>query len=200
MILTHILDYTVTAYQRAYANEFMHSFTHSGLATGACDLEQAQTIVQRLNQDSQRSMSCISFNEGMLSGSQLEGGACSAIAFRVAKQAFEVLARLRKESQLTAASRDKCFTIQLMRFIGELEAMATSHRSSDKGVQKEIRTEQLAFNTITVDREKVIGGNAVFAKIAALSFFYGLKVVESTPEIRVKGNEVLEKQLFEQLE
>lgn len=195
-----ILPYTVEAYQQHYGDEFMGGFTHASLAKGQIDTKQCLTLVGKLNVGAKRVMPCISFNPAMLRGAQLEGGACSAVAFRVAKEALRLQKCLIDKQHIKNSRKEMSFALQLSRFIGDLEKGATSKRAADKVLQTTIRTEQAAFNTITVDREVISSGNAVSKKVGAMAPFYGLKVVESSPELRVRENEHLEAELLEQFQ
>lgn len=192
MYLPNILPYTDKVYQSLYEDEFITSFTHSNLAKGQTDLAKAAKFVDRLNVGSK----CITFNQAMLKGDQLSGGACSAIAFRVAKEALLLLRSLNLE--LTPSNREKSFASQLSRFVQIQEQIATGSAAEEKREQLEFRTEQMALNTITVDRDVIKSGNAVAQKISAMAPFYGLKVVESSSELRVRGNDQLEAQLSKQ--
>jgi hypothetical protein len=198
MILTKVLPYTVEAFRSFYDDEFIASFTHKRLAKGQIDPAQTLKLVERLNAGVCLKIPCVSFNQEMLSGDQLDGGACSAIAFRVAKEALTLLKKM-KENLLKPSNKTICFVLRFSEFVRNLEVIADSKRPQDKAVQCEIRTEQAAFNTIFVDRDRVRSGNAVSEKMGALALFYGLKVVESSPELRVKGNEHLAAQLLKQM-
>lgn len=199
MIALKVLPYTVEAFQSFYEDEFISSFTHTNLAKGQIDPTQTLKLVERMNTEARLKMPCISFKREMLHGDQLSGGACSAIAFRVAKEALTVLKNLRGKDQFKPTQKAISFVLRFSEFVRDLEELANSKRSQAKLLQSTIRTEQTAFNTIFVDREMVRAGNAVPEKIGAMALFYGLKVMESTPELRVKENELLESQLMEQM-
>lgn len=191
-----ILPYTVQAYQDSYEDEFITSFTHEGLAVGVIDPEKAKGIVNRLNTGSCHVIPAITFNPKMVKG-QLTGGACSAISFRVAKEALFLLKSIQENKELSRSSKEHCFASHLTRFIQIQEGM-------DKKEQLDVRTVQMALNTITVDRETIKSGNAVREKVSAMAPFYGLRVVSSCPEpsypeLSVRGNEQLENQLSEQM-
>ncbi|MCH9627108.1 MAG: hypothetical protein S4CHLAM2_07420 [Chlamydiales bacterium] len=192
--MSYILPYSVEAYREYYSDQFMSGFTHRSLASGQCDGPRSKELVVRLNRGAERTYSTVSFNEEMLSSNQLDGGACSAIAFRVAKKVLGLIATL-QASTLPPANQERSFIIQFMQIVGALEEIATSKKAPDKCKQAAIRTEQVALNTITVDRERVSSGAAVAAKVGAMASFYGLKTVESTSELRVKGNTQLKEQL-----
>lgn len=194
-----LLPYTGQAYQDLYEEEFITTFTHSNLAEGKTDLPKVVKFVEKLNAGSHRVMPCISFNPSMLKGDQLAGGACSAIGFRIAKEALFLLKSLKK-SGLNPLSEEMSFLSHLSRFIQTQELIAIGATAKEKKEQLEIRSEQMALNTITVDREALRSGNAVAEKIGAMAPFYSLKVVESSQELRVQGNEQLETQLSEQLQ
>ncbi len=196
MYLPNILPYTVKVYQCLYEDEFITSFTQSHLAKGETDLVKASKFVDRLNAGSSRAMPCISFNQARLKGNQISGGSCSAIAFRVAKEALSVLKSLKENKELTPSSRERSFASQLSRFVQIQEQIATGEAAEKKREQLEFRTEQMALNTITVDRKQ--SGNAVAEKVSAMAPFYGLKVVESSSELGVRGNDQLEAQLSKQ--
>jgi len=194
-----LLPYTVQAYQDFYEDEFITSFSHSSLAEGKTDLEKAMLFVHRLNNGSSQVMPCISFNQRMLKGNQLTGGSCSAIAFRVAKKALSLLKSL-EQKQLNPSSKERSFASHLSRFVQKQELIATGTTAEAKREQLEIRSEQMALNTITVDREKVGSGNAVAEKISAMAPFYGLRVIElSKEELQVRENAQLETQLSKQM-
>lgn len=194
----YILPYSVEAYKDYYTEEFMTGFTHRSLAAGQCDPLRSREIVKLLNAKAAQIQPTISFNEEMLTSDQLVGGACSALAFRVGREALKINASL-KGSGLSPMNQERSFIFQLIRFIQGLEQAATSQKAADKGLQSAIRTEQLALNTITVNRDEIKTGDAVSEKIQAMSPFYGLDSVESTSEIRVKGNEMLKEELEETL-
>lgn len=198
MVLSNILPYTVQAYRDFYNEDFITGFTHASIAKGQIDPAQSLQFVEKLNAEACQVIPSVSFNHEMLSGTQLEGGACSAVAFRVAKEALSQLKNLSENHQLRPSHRDVNFALRFYRFINHLEERVTSKRAPDKAFQIMIRSEQAALNTITVNREKV-SGNAVSEKISAMASFYGLKTVKSSPELRVKGNEQIETQLLEQL-
>ena len=200
MLASQILPYNVKAYSEFYQDEFISSFTHSSLAVGQIDPGKGMLLVEELNKGAMRSVSCVSFNPAMLSGNQLEGGACSAVSFRVAKEALALLSHFKSNTQLKPVSLQLSFITRFARFIQNLEAMTISKKALDKNQQTAIRTEQFALNTITVDREVVQAGNAVAEKMSAMAPFYGLRVVESTPEIIVHGNDQLEDQLTKQIQ
>ncbi len=199
MFLSGILPYTIDAFHSFYGDEFIAIFTHATLATGQIDRTQAKKLVEQLNAGASRIMPCISFNEEMLTGNQLEGGACSSIAFRVAKEALVLQSDLKEIRELKPSSREQSFALRFSDYVHNLEDMAKGKNAPSKALQSLVRTEQAAFNTITVNRDTIHPGNAVSEKVGAMAPFYGLKVVESSPELRVKGNEQLEKQLLEQM-
>lgn len=199
MFPSQVLPYNVKAYSEYYVDEFISSFTHASLATGQIDRDTGLMLIKKLDDKASHRMPMISFNRAMLTGSQLEGGACSAIAFRVAKEAIAFLNHLRDQSHLKTTSKQLSFALRFGRLIQNFEEMAISKRSLDKTVQTAIRTEQAALNTITVNRQVIRSGNGVAEKVGAMASFYGLKVVESTPEIRVNGNEQLATLLADQI-
>lgn len=199
MLLSNIFPYTVSTYQKVYDDEFVASFTHAALAKGPIDLVQSLKWVEKLNAEACLVMPCISFNQAMIKENQLEGGACSAIAFRVAKKALTILRNLKENEPLRPSSREIGFALRFSRFIHSFEEMATSRQSLDRDRQREIRTEQAAFNTITVDRETICSGNAIAEKVGAMAPFFGLKVVESSPELRINEKGQLEAHLLDQL-
>ncbi len=199
MSVPNVLPYTAKAYQDLYEDEFINSFTHASLADGKTDQAKALKFVDQLNARSCQVMPCITFNQSMLRGDQLTGGACSAIAFRVAKEAFSLFNSLEKNKQLNPSSKERSFTSHLSRFVQMLELIATGTAAEEKREQLEVRSEQMALNTITVDRDTLRSGNAVAEKISAMAPFYGLRVVESSPDLRVQGNEQLEANLSKQM-
>lgn len=196
--LTHILPYNVEAYQEFYRDEFINGFTHAYFAIGTIDVDKGLEIVEKLNGKACRVMPCVSFNPALLN-KEILSGACSAIAFRVAATAISLLKNLKENDQLKPANREISFALRFSKWIRDFEENAASMRASNRLMIREIRTEQEALNTITVDREKICSGNAVSEKVGAMAPFYGLKVVESSPEIRVTGNDQLEAQLLEQI-
>lgn len=201
MSLLNILPYTAKAFENIYQEEFMAGFTHSSLAKGPADLRKASQFVERLIEGAQRMKLPCTFSQKMLKGNELEGGACTAISFRVAKEALNLLRLLRGNLQLKAVNRDKCFISHLSRYVRELEEIANGgNKLLEKSEQISVRTEQLALNTIMVERHvSMRTSNAVSEKVGAMAPFYGLKVTGSSSELRVKGNEQLEAQLSEQI-
>lgn len=196
--MSFVLPYNVEGFSNFYRNEFITGFTHTTLATGQIDRKQAEEHLGRLNERSIQIMPSIFFNQEMLTGNQLEGGACSAVSFRIINEVFDIFQTLSNAS-VGSDLREIMFSVRLLKSVCALEEVATGSRGPDKAGQMAIRTEQMALNTITVDRDKVRSGNAVPEKIRAMATFYGLKVVESYPELRVKGNQDLDRQLSEQL-
>ncbi len=194
---TVILPYNVESYQELYAEEFITSFTHSALAEGPTDLEMARKFTKQLNEAAlQAKLLYISFNDKMFKGNVLKDGACSAIVFRVAKEAIRLHKFLNQIIQLKPSSRESSFGLHFARYVFELESMATGgNKEPAKSEQKMIRTEQMALNMITVNRNVLNKGNAVAEKVGAMAPFYGLKVVESSSELRVKKNEQLQVEL-----
>lgn len=188
--MTYILPYTSGAYRSFYSDEHVSSFTHGTLAKGECDLDQAKQMVKCLNE--RKGVSTISFNPEMLTQKQLDGGACTAIILRLAK---EILPMMKENQNLSPQNRDKVFLKNFQHLIKDLEETATGSKVLEKATQKAIRTEQLALNTITVDREKPHIDHAVSEKISAMAPYYGLKVVNSSSEIQVKGNPQLQEDL-----
>lgn len=188
-----ILPYSSEAYASYYAPEFLANFDRTSLATGLCDSKQSEEFVRTLNL---KSSSGITFNFEMLTQNQLSGGACSAVAFRVIKKALHLLATLRG-SGLGAQGQRLLFSAKFTNLVQELNAVAISKRKEDKEIQVTIRSEQLALNTITVDRnQKKEGGDyAVPDKIESMAPFYHLRVVESYPSIKVDENPELKMQL-----
>lgn len=195
-----VLPYTTQAYQDLYEDEFITTFTHGSLAEGKTDPAKALKFVNQLNAGSSQVIPCITFNQKMLKGNQLTGGSCSAIAFRVGKEALSLLKSLQGGKQLNPSSRERSFASHLSRFVQMQELIATGTAADEKREQLEIRSEQMALNTITVDRDALRSGNAVAEKISAMAPFYGLKVVESSPELRVRENGQLETHLSKQMQ
>jgi hypothetical protein len=187
------LIFTLTFQAFYFAGKFSCIY-HKNLATGQCDMQQAKAFVGRLNEKACHTIPTISFNNEMLLGNQLDGGACSAIAFRAAKETLCIMSRLQK-SGLTPRSQEKSFAVQFTKMVSELEEIATSQTAPSKKIQEMIRSEQLALNTITVDRNVIKEGNAVKEKVSAMAPFYSMKVVHSTSELRVKANDKLEEEL-----
>lgn len=167
--MSYVLPYNSGAYRSFYADEFISSFTHGPLAKGECNLDQAKQMVKCLNEKAK--VSSISFNPEMLTQNQLVGGACTAIIFRLAR---ELLPLMRE---------NRVFFKNFHHLIKELEEVATGSKTIDKATQKAIRTEQLALNTITVDRNRTYSDYAVSEKIGAMASYYGLKVIDSSQEI-----------------
>ena len=195
MSLSNLLSYTGEVYKSFYCDEFIASFTHGTLATGQVDPVQACRMVEQLNAHVTRIAAPIAFNQEMVSGTQIEGGSCSSITFRIIKEGLAALKTLETTHYLKRSTRERCFASRFANTVKELEKTATGNRAADKAVQIAIRTEQMALNTITVDRVKIHSGNAVAEKVGAMALYYGLKVVKSSPELRVKNNDQLDSQL-----
>lgn len=193
--MSFIYPYSTNAYSNRFECDFLSGFTHARLAQGAVDQPLAKQFVEKSNECAQKCMPCISFNqEALQNQKELKGGACSPISFRISRSTLKI-ARKVEQKPLSSEAKDRVFSQKFTRKVMKFESMATSQRKPDKTAQIMIRTEQFALNTITVNRKKITSGNAVKEKVTAMAAFYDLKVVDSTKEIRVKGNPKLKEEL-----
>lgn len=188
-----LLPYTPDAYKNHYNLSFITDFAHKPFAAGVTNLEEAKELIVQLN--SVNKTKSISFDANMLTNNQLTGGACSAIALRVAREVFNLTEQLEKEN-LTKSDRKCALFNKIRQIIEEVNQEGKSSKTSGKAMHT--RTIQQAFNTICVDRNKAV--EDVFQdKIKAIASFYNLTVSKSSEEAVVNEEcnmqELLERQI-----
>lgn len=162
-----ILEYKKEVYQSHYKSELISDFLHGPMTKGAIDSTFAFEIIDSLN--SKNEGSPIHFDKKRLE-KELSGGACSAIAFRVAGVAIESLEKLEKmpEDQKALLLKKNLDDV-----VDTINKEAKGEKKRHQLLRKQTRSIQAAFNTISI---KNLDQLATLAqeKVASLASYFGL--------------------------
>lgn len=136
------LEYSKEAFQAAYQEQFLATFSHGPLTKGEIDREKAMSIIQLLNSSKTEG---IFFDIHRLE-TVLEGGSCSALALLVAEVAL---------GSLLGGDDETTLTEKVVLLVKALNHDATTGNKTCQAKRHLIRSVQAAMNTICVNREVV---------------------------------------------
>ncbi|MBA3815502.1 MAG: hypothetical protein H0X29_03090 [Parachlamydiaceae bacterium] len=162
---------------------FLASFDHSLLSKGPVIQEQVHDFVKKLNTKVlSEKINGITFNSKYIKP-ELRGGACSAIALRIACPLLDRVKHLPSNSSWDCQAD----AIDFVELINKSESIE----------KDQIRSVQAAFNTIIVTSEKI--SDISQQKIRALAAFYDIKILYSTDEYVIEEGENFERKFLEQI-
>ena len=186
-------EYKREVYQKQYQNELVSDFRHGFFSFGPVDVKKAASIVDFLNGYARRKAPGVTFNAKKIHG-KLEGGACSAIALRVGREAVALIQAI-DEGRLN----DRQVKEKLRQYVTAIHAEGANKNLVGRLFRENIRSIQAAFNTINVS-SSLTPEVAAKAKVRAIAAYWGLDITTSTQALKITGTSAFEAQLAREMD
>lgn len=184
----NILTYEQNTYKNHYKDEFVTGFSHGLLTKGAINIEQSKKALEQLNNNIKEDASCVCFKAEHIKP-ELEGGACSAVSLRVAKEALGILPKCHNFNALVE---------KVTKIVADLNTLSIKKNTKCSEERQKIRSLQMAFNTITVTA-KPESKDVSREKIEAITSYFDLKISECSQDINVHPTEACSEEFTQTL-
>lgn len=185
VVNNNLIEYHRNAFGNHYGEYLITDFNHGPMAKGQVNLEIVKSVIETLNQKLNDETRCIYFDKERVEPI-LIGGSCSSIAFRIAKETLDFIT----ENGIEMSESQDEVVKKVSDVVAKIKSEAKGKSKLTKGERSKLRSLQMGFNTITVNRTNLINRTDTIngiaqAKIKALASYYDLTVNSSNSTMKI---------------